>query len=556
MRFRNWLIAAIFSIISFQTFSQLEYVSNDTMSFAKLMFVGDLPMDKRLLESIYNSDIDEYEFQQLFHYIRPILNLGDIVVGNLESTIGKNNFANYPLYKSPENFAKALKYAGFNVLMTANGKTVHQNIEDWKFQRNALKKVGIEQIGSFENEDDRYRRNPLMIEKKGIKVALLNYMDGIDFFPEVSPIINAAKEDIIKQDVALAKARGADFVVVYFHWGREFQPTPNVIQQNLGDIATMAGADLVIGNHPHLVQLISEVDRLEGGKVKQSIIAYSLGDFYTTVVSHDVNGSLILEVIIGKSKKTLETEVVDFGFISTYTQTFTKNDRPTWSILPVSEIVKGNITAPITQDHINKMAKSSGRTRNKLANMADEVQYELTDEIIADVEEILRVTRRPLNESKDFRLDRKEKLLAFSGFLDEGKIETTVPEQVATRNVEMDEKKEGVDNATYIKKEKTESTSDKKPISQPEVLTEIKGAEGEVVYKVQFMALNKVKPIDTKYYKHLEGYEVLYEEGFYKYLIGETNSLKQINDLCLDVKRLGHKNAFVVAYKNGKRIKF
>lgn len=552
MRFRNWLIAAIFSIISFQTFSQLEYVSNDTMSFAKLMFVGDLPMDKRLLESIYNSDIDEYEFQQLFHYIRPILNLGDIVVGNLETTIGNNNFANYPLYKSPENFTKALKYAGFNVLMTANGKTVHQNIEDWKFQRNALKKVGIEQIGSFENEDDRYRRNPLMIEKKGIKVALLNYMDGIDFFPEVSPIINAAKEDIIKQDIALAKARGADFVVVYFHWGREFQPSPNVIQQNLGDIATMAGADLVIGTHPHLVQLISEVDRLEGGKVKQSIIAYSLGDFYTTVVSHDVNGSLILEVIIGKSKKTLETKVVDFGFISTYSQTFTKNGRPTWSILPVSEIVKGNITAPISQDHINKMAKSSGRTRNKLANMADEVQYELTDEIIADVEEILRVTRRPLNESDDFRLDRKEKLLAFSGFLDEDNIKSKAPEPIITEKKPEDK----TTNTRYVQKENIASNVNEKSIPHPEVLTEIKGADGEVVYKVQFMALNKIKPVDTKYYKHLEGYVVLYEEGFYKYLIGGTNSLKQINDLCLDVKRLGHKNAFVVAYKNGKRIKF
>lgn len=552
MKFRNWLIAAIVSLISFPTFSQLEYVSNDTMSFAKLMFVGDLPMDKRLLESVYNSDIDEYEFQQLFHYIRPILNLGDIVVGNLETTIGNNNYANYPLYKSPENFAKALKYAGFNVLMTANGKTVHQNIEDWKFQRNALKKVGIEQIGSFENEDDRYRRNPLIIEKKGIKVALLNYMDGIDFFPEVSPIINAAKEDIIKQDIALARARGADFVVAYFHWGREFQPTPNVIQQNLGEIAIMAGADLVIGTHPHLVQLISEVDRLDGGKVKQSIIAYSLGDFYTTVVSHEVNGSLILEVIIGKSKKTLDTKVVDFGFISTYSQTFTKNNRPTWSILPVSEIVKGNITAPISQDHINKMAKSSGRTRNKLANMADEVQYELTDDIIADVEEILRVTRRPLNESKEFRLDRKEKLLAFAGFLDEEKLKTTEPELVVTKN-EIEDNKHSIDNANYIK---TEKTTDKKPISQPEILTEIKGAEGEVVYKVQFMALNKVKSVDTKYYKHLEGYEVLYDDGFYKYLIGETNSLKQINDLCLDVKRLGHKNAFVVAYKNGKRIKF
>jgi hypothetical protein len=217
-------------------------------------------------------------------------------------------------------------------------------------------------------------------------------------------------------------------------------------------------------------------------------------------------------------------------------------------------VVKGNITAPITQDHINKMAKSSGRTRNKLANMADEVQYELTDEIIADVEEILRVTRRPLNESKEFRLDRKEKLLAFAGFLDEEQLNNQKVEPILSKNIP--EEKPTSDETIYLKKEKSETNSEKKTIPQPQVLSEIRGAEGEVVYKVQFMALKKITPIDTRYYKHLEGYKVLFEEGYYKYLIGETNSLKQINDLCLDVKRLGHKNAFVVAYKDGKRIKF
>lgn len=552
MKYRIWLIAAICSFTASFTFAQkITYISNDTVSYVKLMLVGDIPMDKRLLESVYNADLNTYDFNGVFYYIKPILNLGDIVVGNLETTIGSGNYGNYPLYKAPEEFATALKYAGFNLLMTANSKLTHHTIADWTAQRKALDKVGLKHTGSYITPEDKAKRNPTIIEKKGIKVAFLNYMQGVSYSEEKMPFVNAAQEDLIKKDIELAKSSGADFIVVYFNWGTEYQGYANVVQQKLGNFAVNNGAHLVVGSRPHVVQQLENKEIILNKKVHEYIIAYSLGDFYTTAMSQDVNGSIILEVIVSKNKKTSEVGIAEFGFISTYTQVFEKNERNTWTILPVSEVKKGNITTPITQAQREKMIASNDKVKYKLANVIDEVQYEMDDKIIADVDEVLYVSRRPLNEDKNFRLDNKDKLPAFSGFASVEKPKETEKPKVAEKTPE-------VKSAPVAEVKPQQPVTETKPEPQEVkvVNDEVDKTSGEIYYRVQFLALKTKIDINTQYYKHLDGYEVVYEEGYYKYLIGLTNNLKAINDMCLDIKRMGHKTAFVVAYKNGERIKF
>ncbi|MCB0510903.1 MAG: hypothetical protein KDC82_09065, partial [Bacteroidetes bacterium] len=122
-----------------------------------------------------------------------------------------------------------------------------------------------------------------------------------------------------------------------------------------------------------------------------------------------------------------------------------------------------------------------------------------------DVAEVLSITRRPLNEGKDFTLGINNHLLqGLSEFMGE---------------------KEEIAN---------------KPIVY----------EG-IVYKIQFLSLRREIPIDLDFYKHLKGYEVYFQDEYYNYVIGNFRNLKQANDFCLDVKRNGHKYAYVVAFENG-----
>jgi poly-gamma-glutamate capsule biosynthesis protein CapA/YwtB (metallophosphatase superfamily) len=503
MKFKNWLIAIL--ILSSQTlFGQLQYVNNDSSSFLKLMFVGDLTLNQQLLDASFNKSKNQYDFQYLFHYIRPVLNLGDIVIGNIDHTFGKQgSFLLEGFNNIPDEYGVALKYAGFNLLMNANRSAVFQELDDWKANKAFLDKLNINQIGSFENEKDRYKRNPTIIEKHGIKIAFLNYIAGVPFYPELTPLVNGVDDETIKRDILLAKNRGADFTIVYMNWGSESQTSPNPNQVYLAKLCLEEGANMVLGTHPKAVQSSKVEDGLINGFFTKILVAYSLGDFISSSDSPLENCGVILEVILEKNKTSNVTFVNDIGFIPTFSGMYDNNGRAQCTILPVSQVEKNNVTVPIGATEKQWMSGAAEKVRHNFSAEMKEVEYDLDDEIIDDVAEVLTVTRRPLNENKDFALEvNNHLLLALGGFSDE---------EIAS-----------------------------KPIVY-------KGFS----YKVQFLSLRREMPIDVVYYKHLAGYETYYEDEYFHYVIGYFSNLKQANDFCLDVKRNGHKYAYVVAFENG-----
>ena len=152
-----------------------------------------------------------------------------------------------------------------------------------------------------------------------------------------------------------------------------------------------------------------------------------------------------------------------------------------------------------------QMIMAAENIRHKFSPYMQEVEYKLTDDIINDVAESLTVTKKPMNEKENVSLEKINLLDETYGF---GRI--------------LDTSKKLDPNAA--------------------------------VYKVQFMATKKEKEVDTRFYRHLKDFEMVYEQGYFKYLIGGSNDVNVINNLCEEIRKLGHPNAFVVVYKNGKRI--
>lgn len=184
MRLKNWLIVLIVSSYFFSK-AQLQFVSNDTSNFLKIMLVGDLTINQNVLDASYSASQKQYDFQYIFHYIRPVLNLGDIVVGNLGNSFAQeDDYLESGLKSVPSEYGIALKYTGFNLLMNADRITVHQELDNWIANKDFLNDIHIAQIGSFKNEEDRTKRNPTIVEKNGIKVAFLNYIEGGPLLPK------------------------------------------------------------------------------------------------------------------------------------------------------------------------------------------------------------------------------------------------------------------------------------------------------------------------------------------------------------------------------------
>lgn len=246
----------------------------------KLKAFGDIMAHMAQIQYAYNKGGGEYDFSDQFTYLKDFVKDSDISIGNYETTTNPDlPVAGFPRFNVPAAYLKDLKETGFDIVSTANNHSMDTELDGVFSTMEAAKEAGLDYVGSFKDKSDRI----LFKEVKGIKLAFLAYTYGCNgrenlIVPreEVENLCYLSDEDQIKKDIGRAKAQGADFVIVYPHWGIEYQSMPNEAQISLGRKMIDWGADLVIGNHPHVVEPV-EVYQAEDGR--KGLIAYALGNF-------------------------------------------------------------------------------------------------------------------------------------------------------------------------------------------------------------------------------------------------------------------------------------
>lgn len=246
----------------------------------KLKAFGDIMAHMAQIQYAYNKGGGEYDFSDQFTYLKDFVKDSDISIGNYETTTNPDlPVAGFPRFNAPAAYLKDLKEIGFDIVSTANNHSMDTELDGVFSTMEAAKEAGLDYVGSFKDKSDRI----LFKEVNGIKLAFLAYTYGCNgrenlIVPreEVENLGYLSDEDQIKKDISRAKAQGADFVIVYPHWGIEYQSMPNEAQITLGRKMIDWGADLVIGNHPHVVEPV-EVYQAEDGR--KGLIAYALGNF-------------------------------------------------------------------------------------------------------------------------------------------------------------------------------------------------------------------------------------------------------------------------------------
>lgn len=272
----------------------------------KLKAFGDIMAHMAQIQYAYNKGGGEYDFSDQFTYLKDFVKDSDISIGNYETTTNPDlPVAGFPRFNVPAAYLKNLKETGFDIVSTANNHSMDTELDGVFSTMEAAKEAGLDYVGSFKDKSDRI----LFKEVKGIKLAFLAYTYGCNgrenlIVPreEVENLCYLSDEDQIKKDIGRAKAQGADFVIVYPHWGIEYQPMPNEAQITLGRKMIDWGADLVIGNHPHVVEPV-EIYQSEDGR--KGLIAYALGNFisnqnYENNKDIRVEHSLALEIDLEK----------------------------------------------------------------------------------------------------------------------------------------------------------------------------------------------------------------------------------------------------------------
>ncbi|MBR0131919.1 MAG: CapA family protein [Lachnospiraceae bacterium] len=263
---------------------------------ATIVAVGDDLMHM----GVYNSGKQAngtYNFDHIFKDTAYLLEDADIKIMNQETIFAGNEkgLSSYPLFNSPVEMTDALVKAGYNVITHATNHARDMGIDGLLYSVRYWKEHHPETlvVGIYETAEEQ-KEIPIMIVN-GIKFAILNYTyshnsavwkkdcDGhlnmlCAFNPDTREIDFNTINPQVLEDIKRAETL-ADFTIVCPHWGQEYYDTQRPSQETFAKQMTEAGADLIIGTHPHVIEPVAWIEADNGNK---SLCYYSLGNFTST----------------------------------------------------------------------------------------------------------------------------------------------------------------------------------------------------------------------------------------------------------------------------------
>lgn len=238
--------------------------------------------------------------------LRPELSGGDINLANLESPLARcgSEFTGKKFrFRGEPGVAPALRWAGFNLVTLANNHSMDFGWPALAETRRHLGDAGIAWIGAGENLEEA--RRMALFTVRGKRVAFLGYSltQPIEFFAGADrPGTAPGYVKLVTADVARARTR-ADYVIVSFHWGREASGTVQAYQRDTAHRAIDAGADVIIGHHPHVLQGVE--------RYRRGIIFYSLGNCAFASKSTTADVALLVRLRLGDNRRQGELVPLD-----------------------------------------------------------------------------------------------------------------------------------------------------------------------------------------------------------------------------------------------------
>ena len=253
--------------------------------------VGDIMLARSVAEAI----TPEHP-EGPFAHVLDVLQSADLTVGNLECAVTDLGAAGAKSYtfRAPPLAAAGLAAAGFDLVSIANNHSLDFGPEALLDTAETLRASSVEAVGAGRDGEEAYRYR--VLTANGVRVAFLGLAEVPNDYGYDRSVWTAApgKPGIAWVDEARMAAtiheaaEAADIVVVMFHFGVEGASEPSQRQRQLSRAAIGAGANLVLGSHPHVLQKIEDY----GG----GLIAYSLGNFVFDGFEGDANKSGILLV--------------------------------------------------------------------------------------------------------------------------------------------------------------------------------------------------------------------------------------------------------------------
>lgn len=246
----------------------------------ELMMVGDILLHTRI-ENYSVQEDGSYNFDAIFANTLKESLAADIAIVNQEVIIGGTELgvSGYPSFNAPYEVGDALVEAGFDVVLHATNHALDKGkkgilncVSFWKENYPEIMALGI-----YDSAKDQ--EEICIIEKEGIRIAILNYTygtNGIATPKDMPYAVDMLVEEEVIKDLELANNL-ADFVIVCPHWGTEYRLEPDKSQKKWTKLFLEYGVDLVLGTHPHVIEPIEWLTNETTGE--SMLVYYSIGNY-------------------------------------------------------------------------------------------------------------------------------------------------------------------------------------------------------------------------------------------------------------------------------------
>lgn len=302
---------------------------DDSTELFSMLFIGDIMGHDDQIISAFDTETGRYSYDTVFSHVAPLISEADLAFANFEVTLAGPPYKGYPQFSSPAALAAACLESGVDCLLTANNHSADRGSNGIRGTVMRLDSMGIRHTGTFRDAAEKDSLNPLIINKNGVSVAVLNYTYGTNGIVVHQPlIVNMLDAGAIGRDLEKTAFMNPDITVLFLHWGTEYDTIPSVEQEKMARLFFSKGADLIIGSHPHVLQKMmwTKKDSVD------ELVVYSLGNFISNQRRPKTDGGTMVRVLFEKDNGSMR--IRDAGYCLTWVYIPLADGKKEYYILP------------------------------------------------------------------------------------------------------------------------------------------------------------------------------------------------------------------------------
>lgn len=333
----------------------------------KIIFAGDLMGHGPQHKAARTAD-SSYDYTPCFRFVEDYIKSADLAILNLEVTLAGPPYTGYPQFSSPRQLAEAAQQAGFDVMTTANNHCLDRGRAGLERTLRVLDTLGIPHLGTYRDRQQHDREHPLIVERNGVRLALLCYTYGTNGIEVQQPnVVNFIDTVQMARDLRLARDKGVDFVITLIHWGIEYALKANAEQEQTARWLLNHGCDAVIGGHPHVVQNFT-LDAVPGNNHYPEIVVYSMGNLVSNQRDINCDGGIMIELDLQKT--FFDTRVTACRYMPYWVHRGTYDGLYQYYIVPSTDAVEHPDSYQISGDLLQALQRFSANTRARLDSCA------------------------------------------------------------------------------------------------------------------------------------------------------------------------------------------